>query len=769
MEPKELKNSEELHEASKATPVTGDTENVAENTPPETVPVKHESEGEAAGAETSPEQAKSETVSDSKQEKKTEEPQTPVKEMPAAEATKTVEKEKKERQVEKKAAEKAVDKSPKEKEDKTEPISLTESPDSEVQTGEVAAEAGQKQQKEEKKESVASKIETIEKPVKTAEKIEPAEKTELTAQQQAVIEKEKKKNEGPDYSKYSAVELINALRNVLDNPDKYDLKAEVDAIKSAFFKQKNDQIELDKIAFIEEGGAESDFVAEENPYEQDIKDLLKRYRQLKIEYNKKLDLEKEENLKKKYEVIEKIKNLVNTEESINKTFNEFKELQNEWREIGPVPQSKMKNLWDLYHFHVENFYDYIKINRELRDLDLKRNLEMKINLCEQAEELLLEPSIIRAFNQLQKLHEQWREIGPVPRENKDDIWERFKTVTAKINKKHQEFFENRKNEQKKNLEAKIALCEKAEEICNQEIDGFREWDEKSKELVELQKVWRTIGFAPKKDNNKIYERFRTACDSFFDRKREFYSKSKEEQQNNLQLKIQLCELAESLKDSTDWKKTTQEFINIQKQWKEIGPVPRKQSDAVWKRFRAACDYFFDKKSEHFSDVDSEHTDNLKLKEDLIAEVENFKSTGDVDKNLNSLKEFQRRWTEIGHVPFKKKDDIQNRFRQAINKLYDELNIDEEKRNLLRFRSKMSTFTETNRGQNKIRFEREKYMNKLKQLENDLVLLDNNIGFFTKSKNAESLIKDVKKKIEVTKRKIETLKEKIRVIDELENQ
>jgi hypothetical protein len=393
---------------------------------------------------------------------------------------------------------------------------------------------------------------------------------------------------------------------------------------------------------------------------------------------------------------------------------------------------------------------------------------MKINLCEHTEELLVEPSVLKAFNTLQKYHEQWREIGPVPHDNKDDIWERFKSVTAKINKKYQEFFEGRKTEQKKNLEAKTALCEKVEEINTLEPENYKEWDEKSKELIELQKVWRTIGFAPKKDNNRIYDRFRTACDEFFNKKREFYSKNKELQQNNLQMKIDLCVQAESLKDSTDWKKTTQDLINIQKQWKEIGPVPRKHSDIVWKRFRAACDSFFEQKSEHFSDVDSAQVDNLKLKEDLITEVTNFKSKGNVDDNLKSLKGFQRRWTEIGHVPFKKKDEIQSQFREAINKLFDELNIDEDKRNLLKFKSKMASFSESNRGQSKMRMERDKYMNKLKQLENDLVLLDNNIGFFAKSKNAESLIADVEKKIELTKQKIETLKEKIRVIDDLDN-
>jgi coenzyme F420-reducing hydrogenase delta subunit len=571
-----------------------------------------------------------------------------------------------------------------------------------------------------------------------------------------------------DYSGYSQVELVNALREVVESAEENEIRGDIEAIKAVFYKHRNEQIEKDRAAFVEAGGNPEEFVALEDPYENDIKELLKRFNQVRKEHNRQLDSEKEENLARKLEIIEKIKGLINNEESINKTFNEFRQLQHEWRELGPVPQAKMKNLWDTYHFHVENFYDYIKINRELRDLDLKRNLETKLKICEAAEELLVEPNIIKAFNTLQKFHEQWREIGPVPRENKDDVWERFKLVTSKINKKHQDFFESKKTDQKKNYDAKIALCEKVEEICESEITSYKDWDAKSQELVELQKIWRTVGFAPKKDNNKIYDRFRNACDNFFNKKRDFYSKNKESQQTNLQLKVDLCVQAEALRENTDWKKATQDFINIQKKWKEIGPIPRKHSDAVWKRFRAACDFFFDKKSEHFSDIDTEQVDNLRMKEEIIAELENFKPSPDAEENLKRLREIQRRWTEIGHVPFKKKDAVQNKFREEISRLFDQLSINEEKRNLMRFKSKMTNFSESSRGQNKMRMEREKYMIKLKQLENDLVLLDNNIGFFAKSKNAEVLIEDVKRKIEDTRQKIESLKEKIRVIDEMED-
>jgi hypothetical protein len=568
-----------------------------------------------------------------------------------------------------------------------------------------------------------------------------------------------------DYTQFSRLELVNALRESVDNGETRD--STINLIVSAFNLKVKEDIAEKKKQYVEEGRNADEFVAEEDPYENDIRELVKKHRQAKFEQAKRMEVEKEINFQKKYAIIEDIKNLLKTEESINRTFQEFRDLQRQWYELGPVPQAKMKDLWDTYHFHVENFYDYIKINKELRDLDLKKNLEIKINLCERAEELLLEPSVIRAFNILQKYHEQWREIGPVPREKKDDIWERFKAVTTAINQKHQEFFEKRKGEQKRNLDAKIALCEKVEEICSMQIESHREWDEKSKQLIELQKVWRTIGFAPKRDNNRIYDRFRNACDQFFNKKRDFYSQSKEFQNKNMQMKIDLCMEAEALKESDDWKKTTQQFIDIQKRWKEIGPVPRKHSDFLWKRFRAACDYFFDRKSLHFSDMDDEQVVNLKLKKGLIAEVQAYIPDPDVSQALKALREFQRRWTEIGHVPIKEKDAVQNQFRNVINKHFDSLKLDNTKRDSMNFRSKIANMTENHRGLSKVRQEREKYMLKLKQLETDLTLLDNNIGFFANSKNAQALIADVNQKIEDTREKIEMLKEKIRIIDELD--
>jgi hypothetical protein len=571
----------------------------------------------------------------------------------------------------------------------------------------------------------------------------------------------------PDYSSFSEIELINELRTLLETRSVMQVIDQIESIKINFYKKHKLKIQEAKKNYIDSGGFEEEYSPESDPYEQDIKLLLQQYKQKRFEHNKDIEAEKDGNLQKKFQLIEEIKTLVNRKESINKTFQEFRELQQKWHETGLVPQANMKDLWETYHHHVENFYDYIKINKELRDLDLKRNMEEKINLCEKAEALLLEPSVLKSFNALQKFHDVWREIGPVPRDKKEELWERFKAATTLINKKHQDFFENRKKSQKKNLDAKTALCEKVEEILEQDLSSHTNWEEKSKDLVELQKYWRTIGFAPKKDNTQIYERFRKACDNFFDLKREFYSKHKEEQTNNLQLKIDLCLQAEALKESTDWKKTSDEYISIQKKWKEIGPVPRKQSDIVWKRFRAACDCFFKRKSEFFNTKDSTQGENLKLKNELIDAVVAFESTGDNNKDFEVIRDYQRRWNEIGHVPIQSKEDVQKRFREAINKQFDKLRVGDKDRNLMRFKNKMSDMKSNSRGNNKMFSERDKYIVKLRQLESDLVTLKNNIGFFSNSKNAEALIKDVERKISNNEEQIAYLKDKIRVIDDVE--
>lgn len=570
-----------------------------------------------------------------------------------------------------------------------------------------------------------------------------------------------------DYSALTREDLLIRLSELLDNKGIQDIRTDVDNIKLNYYKKFKNEVDQQRKKFVEEGGDIDDFYAPEDPLESRIKELFKRYRDLKANSNKLLEQEKLENLEKKYEVIEKIKDLINRKESINKTFQEFRDLQKEWRFIGLIPQQNLKDLWETYNHHVEKFYDYIKINKELRDLDLKKNLEAKIGLCEKAEELLLEPSVINAFNKLQKYHDQWREIGPVPAEMRTEIWERFREATSKINRKHQQHFEDLKKEQKKNLDQKRVLCEKSEEISNLVLSSIREWEDKSRELIDIQKVWRSIGFAPKKDNNKIYKRFRTACDHFFNRKREFYAHNKEMYQNNLQLKTDLCIQAEALKDSSEWKKTTEDLINLQERWKEIGPVPRKYSDQIWRRFRAACDHFFEKKGTYYSSIDKTFEANLSKKDKLIQEIEECKLTNDLVENFKILNDFQRRWADIGFVPLKEKDAIQERYRIALNRHYDNLKIDDHKKNLLKFRNRINNILQKPKSDLKLRQERDKFVARLQQLKSDIVLWENNIGFFAKSKNAQTMIDEVNNKISSARDTIKLLEAKIDLIDNLE--
>jgi hypothetical protein len=571
-----------------------------------------------------------------------------------------------------------------------------------------------------------------------------------------------------DYDSLAKDKLVARLKMVLHTYPIDQVKQEVETAKIAFYKKLKAEIDELKQKFIESGEAEENFKAPADHDEHELKELLKLYRDKRTELNESLEEEKEKNLHAKTEVIEAIKSLVNRQESLNDTFLEFHDLQQKWREIGPVPQANLRDMWANYNYAIESFYNYININKELRDLDLKKNLEVKLDLCEKAEKLLLEPNIVLAFNTLQKYHDQWREAGPVPKEKKEEVWERFKEATSIINKKHQEHFETIKDQLKQNLDAKTQLCEKAEElvVLAEKIDSPREWEEKSKELVEIQHLWKTIGFAPKKDNNRIYDRFRIACDKFFEHKRDFFKDYKSEQHNNLQLKTELCLQAEALKGNTDWKKTTDEFIKIQKRWKEIGPVPRKQSDIVWKRFRAACDEFFDNKSKHFHSIDDEQGENLKKKLQIIEDLKNFVVTPDSELTFKTLQEYQKKWSETGHVPFKEKDRINTEYRAQINKLFDNLNMDEFHKNVQKFGGKIENLKGSDHSSEKLTQERNKIINKLKQLETDITVWENNIGFFAKSKNSDALIRDFNNKIESGKRNVKLLNEKLDMLDDI---
>ena len=554
-------------------------------------------------------------------------------------------------------------------------------------------------------------------------------------------------------------ELVALFARMLEEQPVQSIRRDVEALKIAFYRIRRAEVEAARRRFVEEGGAEEDFAPSVDGAEIQLKEQFKEYRQRRDAFIANLEAEKEANYKVKLGIIDELKELVTSDETINHTFNKFRELQQRWKETGIVPQQYVKDLWETYNLHVENFYSFIKINKELRDLDLKKNYEQKIALCEQAEALILEPSVVEAFHKLQKLHDEWRETGPVANEYKEVLWERFKAASSRINKQHQEHFEELKGEQVKNLELKTELCAATEELSAQPLTTRKEWNKASDRLLEIQKTWKTIGFAPKKDNNRIYERFRTACDRFFEAKRQFYAGMKTEMEHNLQQKTEICEAAESLMNSEEWKKATDELIALQARWKQIGAVSRRHSDAIWKRFRAACDKFFERKASHFASVDGEHEENLQKKLALLAEM----AEADVKAGgYEVIREFQRRWGEIGFVPIKQKDSIQKRYKAAVDELFNTLRGSERDRSMGRFREKVSSFKAS--GDRRLRTERERLYNKVRQLEQEIALLENNIGFFAKSKNAEALVADVRAKIDRAREEMAAAVEKVKLID-----
>ena len=566
-----------------------------------------------------------------------------------------------------------------------------------------------------------------------------------------------------NYSEKNLAELVKLFEELVQNEERMKMSKEAEAIKAAFYKrlqkekadaglavtevvEEVEDVEVDEVA------AEAEETASENPFteiEKGFKEIYNRFRRERAEYNRQLEKEREHNLSLKEAVITDLKALLEKQEDVNATFPEFREIQNRWRAIGPVPAQSYRNINETYQLYVEQFYDMVKINRELRDLDFKKNLEAKEEFCALAEKLAENENVVESFRELQKLHEQWKEYGPVAKEYRDQIWERFKAATAVVNKKYQAFFEGLKEQQAENLAKKTVLCEKVEEIAEREVSNSNEWNTFSKEIEDIQKEWRTIGFASKKENQKIYDRFRAACDKFYGCKREFYNEYKDSINANLDKKIALCEAAEELKTSTDWKKTTDQLIALQKQWKEIGAVPRKKSEQLWKRFRAACDEFFAERDKQ-AKPENDFYGNLKAKQRLIEEIKAYVLVGNASDN-EAMQAFQKRWQEIGFVPFKEKDNVAQAYKAAL----------QEK------------FPSGVRGQRKARggrpqlSEKDRLIQKYNQLEQDVVTYENNIGFFSMSKNAEPLIKQMQERIVAAKAELKSLADQIRVLTETE--
>ena len=567
------------------------------------------------------------------------------------------------------------------------------------------------------------------------------------------------------YSDKTLAEIVRIFEDLMADEERMKRSKEAEMLKSAFYKKLQKEkfdagLTATDIVPAEQTAEEQEVVEEtvetvsENPFaeiEKGFKELYNRYRKEKAEFNRQLDKEREDNLAAKEQVIADLKNLIEKQEDVNATFPEFREIQNRWRAIGPVPAQSFRNINETYQLYVEQFYDMVKINRELRDLDFKKNLEAKEQFCELAEKLAENPNVIEAFKELQKLHEQWKEFGPVAKEFRDQVWDRFKAATAVINKKYQGFFESIKEQQAENFAKKSALCEKVEEIAEREVENSNEWNAFSKEIEEIQKEWKTIGFASKKENQKVYDRFRAACDKFYGRKREFYTDYKDSINANVEKKVALCEAAEALKSSTEWKKATDQFINLQKQWKEIGAVPRKKSEQLWKRFRAACDEFFAERDKN-AKPENDFYGNLKAKQRLIEEMNSYELKGD-DSDFAALQEFQKKWQEIGFVPFKEKDKVAQSYKDAV-----------------------ARFPHANRPARKGRgnsrpqlSEKDRLIQKYHALEQDIVTYENNIGFFAMSKNSEPLIKQMQERIAQAKEELKSLAEQIKAQENVDQE
>jgi len=583
------------------------------------------------------------------------------------------------------------------------------------------------------------------------------------------IDDHEHKEEEVNFGLLSKEDLVKLMREKLDNPGKGNIRKEVEDIKRVFYEKVSAVLEEKKKHFLDEGGNIEDFKPAEEPVEAAMKELLYKYKGLKAEFTRQLEKTKQENLIKKQEVLEGFRILMENQETFEITFRKFKDLQKQWFSAGVVPHQNLKDLWDSYNYFVEKFNDYVRINRDLRALDLKKNLELKVQLCERTEALDKEPNIVHAFKALQKNHTRWREIGPVPRENRDEIWDRFKLATSVINKKHQDYHSRLKESLHENLEKKVNLCEKIEKIAANIYETHSAWVDKTNQVLELQKTWKTIGYAPKKDNNIIYARFRTACDVFFGNKAKFYAAAYEDQKDNLSLKLEIIEKAESLSSSQEWKETTNELIQLQKRWKEIGPVPRRDSDKLWKRFRAACDTFFNNKSKYFEDIDSTFDENLKAKELIVTEMESFSVKDELKENVKALKDFQSRFNAIGYVPSGKKEWIKDQFRLAQDKLLEKTGMDESARSIFKFRYRIEGMANAPRADMKMNFERDKLVNKLQQLRNDMSVWENNIGFFKQSDSSEDTIHGFQEKIDEAHKRIEVLEKKIRILDDMENE
>ena len=596
----------------------------------------------------------------------------------------------------------------------------------------------------------------LEEEKKTAEVSEPAT-TETPAEE--IVSKKPVES----VLKLTKEEILAKLKEVVADVENV-AKPEIDGLKQSFYKLHNAEQDAARKLFIENGGAAENFVPQTDCVEEEFKNIMSVIKEKRSALTAELEKQKEMNLQVKLSVIEELKELVESPDDANKSYTEFKKLQQQWNEVKLVPQAKVNELWKNYQLYVEKFYDLLKLNNEFREYDFKKNLEIKTHLCEAAEKLADEEDVVSAFHQLQKLHQEFRDTGPVAKELRDEIWARFKAASTTVNRRHQQHFEALKEVEQHNLDQKTVICEIIEAIDYKELTSFASWESKTQEVIALQNKWKTIGFAPQKMNVKIFERFRKACDEFFRKKGEFFKSLKEGMNENLEKKRALCEKAEALKDSTDWKATADELTKLQKEWKTIGPVAKKYSDAVWKRFISTCDYFFEQKNKATSSQRSVEQENLEKKKAIIEKLNAIDDQMNTEEATQLVRDLMKEWNGVGHVPFKEKDRIYKQYHSQVDKLFERFNISASNKKLSNFKSTISSIQEG--SPQALYREREKLVRAFDNMKNELQTYENNLGFLTtSSKKGNSLLTEINRKVEKLKADIELVKEKIKVVDE----
>ena len=618
----------------------------------------------------------------------------------------------------------------------------------------------------EAQEVVVTNEEKVEEPAlneatEAAQEPESAQAPEATPEPEAAQEAEAKPAPKHDLAGKSKAELVDLMKEAAARPIE-EVKEDVQAIKAAFFALRREELAKEKEEFLANGNDEADFTAKEDVDENNLKQLLEVLKERRTEYNAAQEANREANLEKKRQIIALINEIANDPDNINRQFNRVKQLQQEFKEVGDVPATADTEVWKEFQRATERFYDVLKMNKELRDYDFKKNLELKQQLCEEAEALDDEADVVAAFRKLQELHNKWREIGPVAKELREELWARFKAASSAINKKYQTFFEERKSKEKENADAKTALCEQIEQITTDDLKTYAQWDEVTKQIIALQEDWKKLGFASRKANAALFARFRKSCDEFFAKKAEFYKTMKEELSSNLAKKVDLCERAEALMDSTDWKEATDKFVELQKEWKTVGPVVKKHSDAVWKRFIAACDHFFDQKKKQNVNVHAVEHDNLKAKKEVIATLKATIEEAAEDA-AQTVRDLMDRWQEIGHVPFKEKDKIYAQYRELVDKAFDTLNMRGTRSSGGSSRGPRGPRQSS--GSDRGLSERDRLVRTYEQRMSELKTFENNMGFLTaNTKSGNSLVQEMERRIERLKEEIAELEQKIKDLD-----